>query len=98
MYAGCPVIGTWAGGIPEVIDHGNTGYLVEPADSAALARAMQVILRDPEAAAKLAGRAQKMASENATMAVMIDRILDRYQKRFSLTGVHRTIDPLGNVG
>lgn len=98
MYAGCPVIGTWAGGIPEVIDHGNTGYLVEPADSAALARAMQEILKDPEAAARLAARAQKMASENATMAVMIDRILDRYQKRFSLTGVHRTIGPLGNVG
>ncbi|WP_419656764.1 glycosyl transferase, family I [Desulfosarcina variabilis str. Montpellier] len=98
MYAGCPVIGTWAGGIPEVIDHGNTGYLVEPADSVALARAMQMILKDPASAAELAMRAQKMASENYTMTVMVDRILDQYQKRFSLADGQRTIGPLSKAG
>ena len=98
MYAGCPVIGTWAGGIPEVINHGQTGYLVEPADSAALARAMQMILKDPEAAAKTAARAQKMASENYTIAVMVNRILDRYQKRLYSSGVRSTLGSLGSVG
>jgi glycosyltransferase involved in cell wall biosynthesis len=98
MYAGCPVIGTRAGGIPEVIDHGNTGCLVEPADSAALADAMQMILEDPEAAAQLAARAQQMASENYTMEAMVNRILDRYHKRLYLAGVRSKLGPLGGVG
>lgn len=38
--AGCPVIGTRAGGIPEIITDGENGVLVEPKDSDALAAAI----------------------------------------------------------
>lgn len=98
MYAGCPVIGTRAGGIPEVVEHGKTGCLVEPADSAVLANALQMILADPEAAAELAARAQKMAAENYTMDVMVGRILDRYRKRIRLASVRSKTGPFGSVG
>jgi glycosyltransferase involved in cell wall biosynthesis len=40
MRAGKPVIGTNAGGIPEVVDDGGTGLLVPPGDASALAQAM----------------------------------------------------------
>jgi glycogen(starch) synthase len=40
MRAGKPVIGTSAGGIPEVVDDGGTGLLVPPGDVPALAGAM----------------------------------------------------------
>ncbi len=85
MYAGCPVIGTRAGGIPEVISHGETGCLVEPANVTDLADAMQRILKNPASAAEQARRAQKVASENYTVRVMIDKILDRYQKCLGTT-------------
>ena len=40
MRAGKPVIGSNAGGIPEVVDDGRTGLLVPPGDVASLAEAM----------------------------------------------------------
>jgi len=43
-----PVIGCQAGGIPEVVDHGVTGLLVEPGAPAALAEAMLSLLKSPQ--------------------------------------------------
>jgi glycosyltransferase involved in cell wall biosynthesis len=53
-----PVIGCCAGGIPEVVDHGVTGLLVEPQAPKALAEAAVSLLRSPERlrALGLAGR------------------------------------------
>jgi glycosyltransferase involved in cell wall biosynthesis/LmbE family N-acetylglucosaminyl deacetylase len=47
MSVGCPVIGTTAGGMPEVVDEGVTGLLVPPADTAALSAAIEALLADP---------------------------------------------------
>jgi glycosyltransferase involved in cell wall biosynthesis len=44
MAVGLPVIGTRVAGIPELLDDGRTGTLVEPADSTALADAMRSLL------------------------------------------------------
>ena len=40
------IVATDAGGIPEVVRHGETGLLVPPRDDAALARAIVTLLRD----------------------------------------------------
>jgi glycosyltransferase involved in cell wall biosynthesis len=42
--AGIPVIGTAVGGVPEVIEHGVNGYLVQPGDSHALAQRILEVL------------------------------------------------------
>ncbi len=42
-----PVIGCQAGGIPEVVEHGVSGLLVEPEAPAALAEAMLTLLQSP---------------------------------------------------
>jgi len=47
MAAGRPVIGSRAGGIPELVDDGRTGVLVEPGDAAALATAIAALADDP---------------------------------------------------
>ena len=46
MAAGVPVIGTRAGGIPELIEHGRNGLLAEPEDSAGLADLLCRVLAD----------------------------------------------------
>jgi glycosyltransferase involved in cell wall biosynthesis len=46
MAAGRPVVGTRAGGIPELVADGETGLLVPPGDPAALARALVALLQD----------------------------------------------------
>jgi glycosyltransferase involved in cell wall biosynthesis len=47
MASGRPVIGSRAGGIPELVADGQTGVLVEPDDAAALARAIAALADDP---------------------------------------------------
>lgn len=42
-----PVVGCNAGGVPEVVDHGTTGLLVEPGAPRALAEAIIALLRSP---------------------------------------------------
>lgn len=57
---GLPVIGTRAGGIPEMIDEGDDGFLIDVDDIDALAQKMQYLLANPDVAQRmgLAGRAK----------------------------------------
>jgi len=59
-----PVISTPVSGIPELIDDGQTGFLVQPGDAQALAAAMQTLLVDEKLRRRLAiaGR-QKVLQE-----------------------------------
>jgi len=52
MACGVPVISTRGGALPEVV--GDAGLLVPPADAAALATAIETLLRHPDYAARLA--------------------------------------------
>ena len=54
MAAGVPVIATWVGGNPEIIEDGVSGLLVPPRDSETLADAMLTVLKNPGLAAKFA--------------------------------------------
>jgi colanic acid/amylovoran biosynthesis glycosyltransferase len=46
MAAGMPVVSTWHSGIPELVEHGATGFLAPERDAVALAEAIQRIVRD----------------------------------------------------
>lgn len=58
-YLGVPTVGSDAGGIPEIIEHGRTGLLVPPGDAAALARAVNSLLGDRGAARRMAAEARR---------------------------------------
>ena len=47
MACGCAVVASAVGGIPEVVEDGVTGLLVPPGDEAALAKAVNALIRDP---------------------------------------------------
>jgi glycosyltransferase involved in cell wall biosynthesis len=42
------VVATTVGGLPDMVDHGRTGYLVPPCDANALAEALVLLLDDRE--------------------------------------------------
>ena len=61
MACGTAVVGSRVGGIPEVVTDGETGLLVPPDDPAALAAALNTLVRDPglaEAMGRAAGSAR----------------------------------------
>jgi glycosyltransferase involved in cell wall biosynthesis len=59
MAAGCPVVATNAGGVPDLIDHGTTGLLVPVRDPHGLAEAVLRLLRDEPLARELAASARR---------------------------------------
>ena len=63
MALGVPVVSTTLSGIPELIDSGNTGLLVEPGDAAALAEALRSLMVNSELRRNLARRARRSIEE-----------------------------------
>ena len=61
MAAARGVIGSSAGGMAEIIEHGSTGLLVPPRDPHALAEAIISLLSDPVRRIRLATRARQYA-------------------------------------
>jgi L-malate glycosyltransferase len=66
MASGKPLIGTRVGGIPEIIDHGKTGYLVDRRDTAAMTYRILELLRDADRRRRMgeAGRAVALEKFN----------------------------------
>lgn len=64
---GKPVIASRVGAIPEIISDGETGFLVPPADSAALAKAMIRLLQNPRAGRRLGAAGRKLLLEKFSM-------------------------------
>lgn len=63
-----PVVATRVGGLAEVLEDGETGHLVPPADPQALARSLGTILADPEAAGLMGHRGRNLVAERYAWA------------------------------
>lgn len=73
MMAGRPVIASAVGGLPGIVRDGETGLLVPPGDSAALARAMEALLDDPA----LRDRLGRAARTHAARCFDLDDVHER---------------------
>ncbi|MEI4800809.1 N-acetyl-alpha-D-glucosaminyl L-malate synthase BshA [Bacillus sp. FJAT-51639] len=63
MACGVPCIGTRTGGIPEVIQHGETGYICEVGDVEGASQQAIQLLQDDALHAKMAKRSMQVAYE-----------------------------------
>lgn len=77
MAFGVPVAATCAGGIPEVVAHGETGLLSPPGDPAALAENIVRLLCDADFAASLAAGG-RMRVEEFSVTRMVERTIEVY--------------------
>ena len=74
-----PVVGTTVGGIPEVIMDDDTGLLVPPRDSQALAQAMRRLMAAPDRCAALGRRGRELVVERFSMEQMAAEIEAVYE-------------------
>jgi glycogen(starch) synthase len=63
MWSGLPIVASRTGGIPDVIEDGVNGLLVEPGDPEALARAIDRLLADRDLARRLSEGAQQRGKD-----------------------------------
>ncbi|MFI5396479.1 MAG: glycosyltransferase family 4 protein [Candidatus Binatia bacterium] len=67
MLLGKPVVATAAGGVPELIGDGETGFLTPPGDPARLAERLIPLLQDPTLRRQVGQRAQGWARERFSL-------------------------------
>ncbi len=72
MAAERPVIATRAGGLPEVVLDGTTGYLIPPRDTRALAAAITRLAGDPETRVRMGRAGARRVREHFTEDAMVD--------------------------
>lgn len=73
-----PVIGAWAGGVPEVIAHGEDGFLVRFGEAQELAGRIRQLLEDRELAQQMGTRGERKVLENYTWDRVYQQVLPLY--------------------
>ena len=79
MLAGLPVVATRVSAVPEVVEDGGTGALVDPGDAAGVARELGRLLADPELARRLGEAGRARAREQFSVARMTERTIGVYE-------------------
>jgi len=81
MACGLPVVSTDGGALPEVVGKdGETGLVVPRQDSRALARAINLLLKNPVLRKKMGERARKRILENFSWEVCARNFVQLYQE------------------
>ncbi len=78
MACGSAVVASAVGGIPEVVSDGETGLLVPPGDEAALADAINALIRDPARAAEYGARGRARAVADFSWDAIAAQTADLY--------------------
>src|SRR6185369_436520 len=73
MACGVPVIGTSAGGLPEVVEDGKNGFLRPVGDVDGMARAAVELLSDPARWSRFSAEARRRAETEFPTARLVER-------------------------
>ncbi len=86
LAAGKPIVATDIEGNREVVDDGETGLIVPPADSSSLADAVIALAADRPRAARLAQNAKAAARQRFSEQRMVQEILAQYDRLIAGAG------------
>lgn len=79
LASGTPVVAAVAGGVPEMVIDGKTGYLVPNRNAAALAEGIQISLSRRPEALEMARAGRRHVEDNFTVHRMVDGTLEAYE-------------------
>ena len=75
-----PVVATDVGSVREQAINGETGFLVEPADSDQIAKAIITLIGDPERASRMGENGRKLVEEKFNLESMLDATESLYER------------------
>jgi glycosyltransferase involved in cell wall biosynthesis len=75
-----PVVATAVGGLPEMVEHGRTGYLVAPRDAAHLAKALVRLLLDGNLRREMGANAKRKIERECSPDGIALRTLEVYRR------------------
>jgi glycosyltransferase involved in cell wall biosynthesis len=79
MAAGRPVVASRCGGIPELVDDGTSGFLVEPGDAEAVASATVQLLNDRELGRRLGQAGRRRAESRFRLDAHAAAVMQSYR-------------------
>ncbi len=97
MAASKAIVATTAGGIPEVVSEGDTGLLVPPRDSSALADAIVRLLKDRDLSREMGRRAFERVQSQFSAGRMVDETLTAYATAWPTDRVEHSAPPAGSA-
>ncbi len=74
MASGLPVVATRVGGVPDMIDHGGSGWLVTPNDFEEIAARLQQILGTPGELTRMSAAARQRAVDKMALSDTVEKM------------------------
>lgn len=78
MAVGVPVISTSVSGIPELIESGHDGLLVEEKDAQSLAEAIKTLLQNPDLRTQFSQNAYTKIHDEYNMDISVQKLIDLF--------------------
>ena len=83
LATGLPVVTTWVGGIPETIESGKNGFLVEPFNATQFADKILYLLEHPAEAQEMGAQARKTVLEQLDWRIVVKDAMRVYDEALS---------------
>ncbi len=89
MVTGLPVIATRVGGIPDMIEHEQTGHLVEAPDPELICSGLEKVLLNQELYTKISRNAREEARLRYSETINVEKVINAYQDIIQKEGVKK---------
>jgi glycosyltransferase involved in cell wall biosynthesis len=76
MATGLPVITTRVGGIPEIVEHGRSGFLIDPGDEDGLVLALRDLVGSVDLRARMGAEGRRIVESRFDAARTTEKLLD----------------------
>jgi glycosyltransferase involved in cell wall biosynthesis len=87
MAAGCPVVATKVGGVPDLLERGQFGRLTPQGDSCALAEAILEVFREPELTSEMVRKARDSVLKRYSIERLVSDMDQLYMSLLTAKGI-----------